>query len=102
VTDAPAPVAFLSITPLRRGGFHDHVRHLLQPDLDDVGAGRFQHRPRRQFSDSDFFNDSFQALWNSGSDSSGNVFRDDLGTISGGGSPCGARGGWWRRTSVGS
>lgn len=41
--------------------------------------------PDAQFSDSDFFNDSFQALWNSGTDSSGNVFRDDLGTIGGAG-----------------
>lgn len=34
-----------------------------------------------QFSDADFFNDSFQALWNTGSDNNGNVYRDDLATI---------------------
>ena len=34
-----------------------------------------------QFSDADFFNSSFQALWNTGSDSNGNVYRDDLATI---------------------
>ncbi|MDI1286125.1 MAG: hypothetical protein PSV46_17200 [Reyranella sp.] len=35
-----------------------------------------------QFSDADFFNESFQALWNTGSDGT-NTYRDDLGTIGG-------------------
>lgn len=38
-----------------------------------------------QFSDSDFFNGSFQALWNKGKDASQNKYRDDLGTMSSGG-----------------
>ncbi len=39
-----------------------------------------------QLSDSDFFNDSFQALWNDGTDTNGNSYRNDLGTIQGAGS----------------
>lgn len=34
-----------------------------------------------QFSDSDFFNDSFQALWNHGQDTSSNAYRNDIGVI---------------------
>ncbi|WP_420128726.1 hypothetical protein [Longimicrobium sp.] len=41
--------------------------------------------PNAQLSDADFFNVSFQALWNAGTDANGNVYRDDLGTIGGGG-----------------
>ncbi|MQT11882.1 hypothetical protein [Segnochrobactrum spirostomi] len=37
--------------------------------------------PDAQFSDSDYANDSFQALWNSGQDDAGNSYRDDVGTI---------------------
>ncbi|MBK8256128.1 MAG: hypothetical protein IPK82_26095 [Polyangiaceae bacterium] len=41
--------------------------------------------PDAQLSDSDFFNDSFVALWDQGTDSNNNVYRNDLGTIAGGG-----------------
>ncbi|WP_260955649.1 hypothetical protein [Pseudomonas citri] len=37
--------------------------------------------PQAQFSDSDFFNDSFQALWNTGQDTSSNAYRNDIGVI---------------------
>jgi hypothetical protein len=37
--------------------------------------------PEAQFSDSDFFNDCFQALWNSGADINNNQYRDDIGVI---------------------
>ncbi|WP_412459823.1 hypothetical protein ACK2SD_12295 [Pseudomonas sp. SC11] len=37
--------------------------------------------PQAQFSDSDFFNDSFEALWNTGQDTSSNAYRNDIGVI---------------------
>jgi hypothetical protein len=45
-------------------------------------TGGYQNNgPDAQFSDSDFFNVAFQALWDSGSDG-GNNYRNDLGTMS--------------------
>lgn len=38
-----------------------------------------------QFSDADFFNDSFPALWNTGTDTDAHAYRDDLGTLADGG-----------------
>lgn len=63
--------------------------------------------PTAQFSDADFFNDSFPALWNTGSDGT-NDYRNDLGTIGGGSFNLvrlydwGPTRGWNSTTSVGS
>ena len=37
--------------------------------------------PAAQFSDTDFFSDSFEALWHRGTDASNNVFRNDMDTL---------------------
>ena len=37
--------------------------------------------PQAQFSDSDFFSDCFQALWNNGTDINNNQYRNDIGVI---------------------